>query len=152
MSFGYGVSDVMTVLCLARDLRRGLHELHESTYDQVVSGEVGREQELLQQLLQQLPPSLDPDRFIRKQLLSYLEHLALLLLKVLRSLLSSVRSAGIMKRRRPKCTTMPWEIWPSLVILWGVCWMFYPPPIYQDGNQHQPPLEDEQLPYFSYGM
>ncbi|TLD39628.1 hypothetical protein E2P81_ATG00615 [Venturia nashicola] len=25
------------------------------------------------------------------------------------------------------CTTMPWTIWPSLVILWGVCWMFYRP-------------------------
>jgi hypothetical protein len=26
---------------------------------------------------------------------------------------------------RPPCTTMPWMIWPSLVVLWGVCWMFY---------------------------
>ena len=26
---------------------------------------------------------------------------------------------------RPPCTTMPWTIWPSLVVLWGVCWMFY---------------------------
>jgi hypothetical protein len=26
---------------------------------------------------------------------------------------------------RPPCTTMPWTIWPALVILWGVCWMFY---------------------------
>jgi hypothetical protein len=24
------------------------------------------------------------------------------------------------------CTTMPWTIWPSLVVLWCVCWMFYP--------------------------
>lgn len=30
-------------------------------------------------------------------------------------------------RRRPPCTTMPWNIWPALVVLWGVCWMFYPP-------------------------
>jgi len=22
---------------------------------------------------------------------------------------------------------MPWNIWPSLVVLWGVCWMFYNP-------------------------
>lgn len=26
------------------------------------------------------------------------------------------------------CTAMPWTIWPSLVVLWGVCWMFYPSP------------------------
>ncbi len=25
---------------------------------------------------------------------------------------------------RPPCTTMPWIIWPALVVLWGVCWMF----------------------------
>jgi len=24
------------------------------------------------------------------------------------------------------CTTMPWTIWPALVVLWGVCWMFRP--------------------------
>lgn len=28
---------------------------------------------------------------------------------------------------RPRCTTMPWTIWPALVVLWGVCWMFNPP-------------------------
>lgn len=26
---------------------------------------------------------------------------------------------------RHLCTTMPWSIWPALVVLWGVCWMFY---------------------------
>ena len=28
---------------------------------------------------------------------------------------------------RPPCTTMPWTAWPALVVLWGVCWMFYGP-------------------------
>lgn len=28
---------------------------------------------------------------------------------------------------RHLCTTMPWSIWPALVVLWGVCWMFYNP-------------------------
>jgi hypothetical protein len=28
---------------------------------------------------------------------------------------------------RPRCTTMPWSIWPALVVLWGVCWMFIYP-------------------------
>lgn len=31
-------------------------------------------------------------------------------------------------RLRPLCTTMPWTIWPALVVLWGVCWMFYGEP------------------------
>jgi hypothetical protein len=30
------------------------------------------------------------------------------------------------------CTTMPWTICPALVVLWGVCWMFYPP-LSEDG-------------------
>lgn len=42
---------------------------------------------------------------------------------------------------RYPCTTMPWTIWPALVVLWGVCWMFYPPndawqPIFEDPNQY----------------
>jgi hypothetical protein len=27
---------------------------------------------------------------------------------------------------RPLSTTWPWNIRPSLIVLWGVCWMFYP--------------------------
>ncbi|CAG9996847.1 unnamed protein product [Clonostachys byssicola] len=27
---------------------------------------------------------------------------------------------------RHLCTTMPWTIWPALIVLWGVCWMFKP--------------------------
>ena len=28
---------------------------------------------------------------------------------------------------RPPCRTMPWTIPTALVVLWGVCWMFYGP-------------------------
>lgn len=35
---------------------------------------------------------------------------------------------------RHLCTTMPWTIWPALVVLWGVCWMF--------GQSWQRPDED----------
>ncbi len=27
--------------------------------------------------------------------------------------------------RRPLSTTWPWNVKPSLMVLWGVCWMFY---------------------------
>jgi hypothetical protein len=128
-------------------------DLH-ATLDSIL--EVLKKQELLPQLLPQLLPRLLPrllpEQIIRERLLRLLKHLALLLLKILRFLLSYIRSAGFMDRRRPKCTTMPWEIWPSLVVLWGVCWMFYPPTFYQNGNQRQHPQEDEQLPYFSHGI
>ena len=35
--------------------------------------------------------------------------------------------SGFPHKYRPPCTTMPWNIWPSLVVLWGVCWMFCNP-------------------------
>jgi len=41
---------------------------------------------------------------------------------------------------------MPWNIWPALVVLWGVCWMFYSP-LNANGNnvdQFQFTLEEEQ--------
>ncbi|MCJ1243372.1 hypothetical protein MMC30_000569, partial [Trapelia coarctata] len=34
--------------------------------------------------------------------------------------------------RRPLSTTWPWNIKPSLVVLWGVCWMFYMNPSKSD--------------------
>ncbi|EEU40641.1 uncharacterized protein NECHADRAFT_75990 [Fusarium vanettenii 77-13-4] len=44
---------------------------------------------------------------------------------------------------------MPWTIWPALVVLWGVCWMFYPSPDKTfDGTSldSQPPLEYQLRP------
>ncbi|KAF2436167.1 hypothetical protein EJ08DRAFT_692051 [Tothia fuscella] len=38
---------------------------------------------------------------------------------------------------------MPWNIWPALVILWGVCWMFYNPLSY---------FESEEIPESELGQ
>ena len=35
---------------------------------------------------------------------------------------------------RPLSTTWPWNIKPSLLVLWGVCWMFYGP---SDNNENR---------------
>ena len=41
--------------------------------------------------------------------------------------------------RRPLSTTWPWNIKPSLVVLWGVCWMFYvAAPEYNSSGQAMP--------------
>jgi hypothetical protein len=54
---------------------------------------------------------------------------------------------------RPPCTTMPWTIWPALVVLWGVCWMFVTPPIAAGELQLQLSLQDaESTPFLSSGM
>lgn len=43
--------------------------------------------------------------------------------------------------RRSLSTTWPWNIKPSLIILWGVCWMFYP-----DGESTRTPGQAEVFP------
>ncbi|KAH8883049.1 hypothetical protein GQ53DRAFT_435584 [Thozetella sp. PMI_491] len=51
------------------------------------------------------------------------------------------------KGMRPLCTTMPWTIWPSLVVLWGVCWMFpQPVPSLSVTPEQQPPETDGWYP------
>ena len=45
--------------------------------------------------------------------------------------------------QRPLSTTWPWNIRPSLVVLWGVCWMFYPRPSNTNNNVDE---EDAQIP------
>jgi hypothetical protein len=78
-----------------------------------------------------------------------LEYLALLLLSILRFLLSCSKFGGFQNRERPRCTTMPWNIWPSLVVLWGVCWMFINTPFIEfDATQFNSAFDDEQLPLF----
>ena len=44
---------------------------------------------------------------------------------ILELLLLLCKSSGFPDGDRPMCMTMPWNILPALVVLWGVCWMFY---------------------------
>jgi hypothetical protein len=61
--------------------------------------------------------------------------------KHLESLLFSSNISGFPNKHRPPCTTMPWNIRPALVVLWGVCWMFNP----------WSPIDDIQLQPLSAG-
>ena len=44
--------------------------------------------------------------------------------------------------RRPLSTTWPWNVKPSLLVLWGVCWMFY-------GNEEGVPRKPQAAGFFS---
>jgi len=50
---------------------------------------------------------------------------------------------------QPPCTNMPWTIWPALVELWGLCWMFYTPLSPADERQLQLSLQDAEWTPFS---
>lgn len=45
---------------------------------------------------------------------------------------------------RDLCTTMPWTIWPALVVLWGVCWMFHSGPVLCAVVEAERPLPADQ--------
>ncbi|CZR58755.1 uncharacterized protein PAC_08647 [Phialocephala subalpina] len=76
-----------------------------------------------------------------------LEYLALLLHRIIQALLLCT-FAEFPNRRRPRCTTMPWNIWPALVVLWGVCWMFHGTPdfIEEEANLFNSLFDEEALP------
>ena len=67
------------------------------------------------------------------RLLKSIEHISLLLASMWECLCWQVhemfhfgsKAKWFPNRRRPPCSTMPWMIRASLVVLWGVCWMFY---------------------------
>jgi hypothetical protein len=89
----------------------------------------------------------EPERIAR--VWRFLEHLVLLLLSTLRFLLSCSKFGGFQNRQRPRCTTMPWTIWPSLVVLWGVCWMFVNTPVIEfDPTRVNSVFDDDQLSIF----
>jgi hypothetical protein len=85
------------------------------------------------------------------RLLRFLENLALLLQRTLQFLLTCSKFGRFPNRQRPRCTTMPWSIWPSLVVLWGVCWMFYTPFTTLDATRFERYFDDEQLSPFVPG-
>lgn len=66
----------------------------------------------------------------KKERLRHMRRMMWLLIMLLSCLLQGLKDSrqlsGYRNRARPPCTTMPWCIPPALVVLWGVCWMFYP--------------------------
>jgi hypothetical protein len=104
---------------------------------------------LLHKVLRRTELILTELRRHRKLIHSFLGFLAMVWQKLLESLLFSHNASEFPNKRRPPCTTMPWNIRPALVVLWGVCWMFNPwSPI--DGIQLQP-LSADELTLFSSG-
>jgi hypothetical protein len=124
---------------------RDLCERLEQAEREEAPEQLGRE--TVEQAEQAEREQLEHERIAR--LWRSLEYLVLLLLSILRFLLGCSKFGGFQNRQRPKCTTMPWNIWPSLVVLWGVCWMFVNTPFVEfDATQFNSAFDDEQLPLF----
>lgn len=87
------------------------------------SGAYNEEKE--EEVVEEVDEERETRKWLLQLLLDLLERLAFLMLRLLHIRLYKSKSAEFPNRQRPLCTTMPWTIWPSLVVLWGVCWMFY---------------------------
>ena len=91
------------------------------------------------------PPDTPQYLIMVWHIIQFLMFLARRLQTVLQIDLSSDRLSEFPNRLRPPCTTMPWNVRPALVVLWGVCWMFYSRPTTpQPGESH--PIWGSGLP------
>ncbi len=83
-----------------------------------------------------------------QQLYLKLEKILALWEMVLYLLLLYLSFSEFPNRLRPPCTTMPWTIWPALVVLWGVCWMFCDELSWNWGDQGEPLMADGMMGLF----
>ena len=60
-----------------------------------------------------------------ERLARFIRQVAIRLQVNLEFLLLLCKSSKFPDGDEPGCTTMPWNILPALIVLWGVCWMFY---------------------------
>ena len=77
---------------------------------------------ILEDLLAQLMKAYEIFQFAITWVFHYVTVVRAFLIELLRPLVN------YSKALRPPCLSMPWTIWPALVVLWGVCWMFHPQP------------------------
>jgi hypothetical protein len=90
----------------------------------------------LEQKIKEMQESWGEEMWRAKSLLSDFTIIVFLFLQTLyEQLVNAAKIFEFPDRIRPPCTTMPWTIWPALVVLWGVCWMFvYPFGIFDCGG------------------
>lgn len=69
----------------------------------------------------------------------------------LQSLLIPCKTPKFPDGDEPMCMTMPWNILPALVVLWGVCWMFYSSPGYVDQTEIRHSSSSENPGFSSIG-
>ncbi|KAK4224513.1 hypothetical protein QBC38DRAFT_15828 [Podospora fimiseda] len=91
-----------------------------------------------------------------EEILKYLEKVISFLRHLLVELTYAIRLSRLWSEyfggMQHSCTTMPWTIWPSLVVLWGVCWMFNEPmqqPDFNFGGQDAS-LDGSSAPSYIY--
>jgi len=135
--------DTVTAECREAQLR--LQELSE--YENRLDMDICNVKEQLQQLLS-VEDILDEEQRQReleqRKYESYMERLERFIREVtirlqmlVMLLLLFCKFSGISENDQPMCITMPWNIRPALIVLWGVCWMFYNPEGYVDPTDTQ---------------
>jgi hypothetical protein len=144
-SFSSSQTAKNTFLAENRKAQLRLQEL--SAYEELLDTEFRNVKEQLQQL-RSVEDTLDEEQREReveqRQSDQYMERLERFIREVTIRLQMFVvllflfcKFSGISDNDQPMCITMPWNIRPALIVLWGVCWMFYPPQDYVDPSNTQ---------------
>jgi hypothetical protein len=92
----------------------------KSQLRQLRSVEETLDEEDRQKRLEQRQHEISMERLAR-----FIRQVAIRLQVNLEFLLLLCKSSKFPDGDEPACTTMPWNILPALIVLWGVCWMFY---------------------------
>ncbi|CAN9137554.1 unnamed protein product [Alternaria alternata] len=132
---------------LAENQKAQLRLQELSAYEELLDTEFQNVKEQLQQL-RSVEDALDEEQRERemeqRQSDQYMERLERFIREVTIRLQMFVvllflfcKFSGISDNDQPMCITMPWNIRPALIVLWGVCWMFYPPQDYVDPSNTQ---------------
>jgi hypothetical protein len=146
------------ILCAAEialedNERRNLSKINISFHRTIIAAQgerLDRQHQEIESYLNRLrsdEAQLDEDDRLREEKKqeeeAYMQHLerlfrhyTTLLQRLLKILFSFCNFSLLPNRHRPPCSTMPWDILPALVILWGVCWMFYTPPHKSQSDQY----------------
>jgi hypothetical protein len=129
----------MILLAEHREAQSRLQELSE--YEDVLDGDLQNVKEQQQQLFS-VEDALNEeekrhsDKRIER-LERFIREVAIRLQMFVVLLLLFCKFSGVSDSDQPMCITMPWNIRPALIVLWGVCWMFYTPPGYVDPTSAQ---------------
>lgn len=117
------------------------HQTVESQLSQLESVEDTLDEEERQKKMEQQQYETSMERLAR------LVRQATIRLQVnLEFLLLLCKSSKFPDGDEPACTTMPWNILPALIVLWGVCWMFYGSSGFSDPTAVQYPGRNDEVP------
>lgn len=113
------------LVMMREESKRKLHELKRREWLVYARREYERHIARLEEQLERVEYERERIERLMEVIYRTLSWIGKLFEQLMKALLFICNFSEFPNKFRPPCTTMPWNIWPALVVLWGVCWMFY---------------------------